>query len=72
MAKHYQNAYHDTQIDDARVVTYCAECYAPICEGYEFLRIGGEDYCPSCVRQHWMIAEADDSVPDWIEDDYDE
>lgn len=72
MRRQYSSAYHDTQLDDAREVTYCAECGEAICEGYVFLRIGGEDFCESCVRQHWMIAEADDSVPDWIEDDYDE
>lgn len=59
----------DTQLDDARVVTYCADCHAPICEGYEFLRIGGEDYCPSCVRRYWMIAEVRDDAPGWYEED---
>lgn len=71
-SRRYYTPYRDPQAEEARIVTYCCECGEPICEGYEFLRIGGEDYCPSCVRRYWMIAEVRDDAPfrfEWGEAD---
>ena len=50
--------------DEPLVFTHCDECGAEIYDGEDFYKIGGNNYCESCIKTSYTPAE----VPDYYED----
>lgn len=70
-SRRYYIPYRDPQAEEARIVTYCAECGEAICEGYDYYRIHADDYCEACMRGFAAVAEVEDE-PFVTEDDIDD
>lgn len=71
-SRRYYTPCRDPQAEEARIVTYCAECGKEICEGYDYYRIHADDYCEACMRGFAAVAEVPDEPFRFEEDDDDD